>query len=46
MRFYLLWLTVHVEGDSRAAPQQTGLVAGFSRVSAAALQEVVGQTLS
>ncbi len=45
-RCYLLWLTMHVEGDGSAATQDTGLTVGLRRVSPAALQEVVGQTLS
>lgn len=37
---------MHVERDGSAATQETGLVVGLRRVSPAALQEVVGQTLS
>lgn len=43
---YLRRLAMHVEGDSSAATQETGLVVGLRRVGPAALQEVVGQTLS
>lgn len=46
IRRYLLCLTVHIEGDGGAATQVTGLVVGLGRVDPAALQQVVGQTLS
>lgn len=43
---YLLRLPMHVEGNGSAATQQTGLMVALRQVSPAALQEVVGQTLS